>query len=362
MLGLRQIATTILTNALVIGAPATVVHATTSSTSLRDYADSSCVKHVVDVSVTSNGPADAPIATWLCGAEPGRTVQVTVSGTTYNHLYWDFPLDPSRYSYVRAQVAAGYTVLNFDRICIGESTHLPALECTGATNALVLHQLISDLRSGYFGIPFREIVTVGHSQGSGITLLEAETYRDVDGLIITGLPGAPMGPSTALIFASLIPAQMDPEFVGDHLPPGYLTTRPGTRKAIFYSSTADPAVIAEDEATKDVFPVGEVTVLVALAQTREVNVPVFSLIGEDDGFFCTTPCSPTSPVLELQKLMYGPQTCLESSILPNAGHDINLHPNAQVWFSEASEWMAQRIGNGASHPPTDVCVGAANPM
>ncbi|HSG40212.1 MAG TPA: alpha/beta hydrolase, partial [Thermoanaerobaculia bacterium] len=64
----------------------------------------------------------------LCsrGAIENKTFQITLHGITYSHLYWDFPFQPETYSYVRRATAAGYAVLNLDRIGIGQSDHPPA--------------------------------------------------------------------------------------------------------------------------------------------------------------------------------------------------------------------------------------------
>jgi pimeloyl-ACP methyl ester carboxylesterase len=328
------------------------------------YADPSCSEQRVTVSLGPTQPADEHVEAWLCGWTPGRTVQVTVSGTTYSHLYWDFPYQPATYSYVHAMVTAGYAVLNFDRIGIGLSDHPPALKSNGQANAWIVHELIGDIRAGRLGgVAFQKVLTVGHSQGSAITLLEEEKYHDADGLIVTGLPGVPDGPSAPLLVANLQPAQTDPQFAADDLPLGYLSTKAGVRGPVFYNlATADPSVIALDEQTKDVFPVGEATVLVSLAETLKVNVPVLSVTGENDGFFCAVACSvgPDQDV-GLLPFPYRKITCLESIVVANTGHDVNLHPSAPTWEASAAQWVQRRIGNGPTEPPTDVCAGAASP-
>ncbi|HVV37782.1 MAG TPA: alpha/beta fold hydrolase [Acidimicrobiales bacterium] len=333
-----------------------VFPASASAAISRDYADPSCVKQTVPVSLGTHARATYRVVAWLCGAAPGRTVIVSVSGTTYNHTYWDFPVDPGRYSFVRALTAAGYAVLNFDRIGIGESDHPAALASTGQANAWVMHTLVRRLRSGAFGgVAFPRVVSIGHSQGSAIVLLEAETYHDVNGLIDTGLPGVPIGSSAPLTFASLTAAQLDPAFSGAHIPLGYTTTRPGTRQHLFFDH-ADPAVVAADEALKDLFPAGEATVLVDYLATRTVRVPVFSVYGEHDRFFCDIACTSTlNPTASLSPLLFSPAACLESVIVPGAGHDINLHRNAPAWYAQVADWIARRVGATATLPPSQPC-------
>ena len=326
------------------------------------YADPSCTAHRITVSLGPRQPANQEIATWLCESTPAQTVIVTVSGTTYSHLYWDFPLAPDTYSAVRAFAKAGFAVLNFDRIGIGLSSHPSAVAASGGANAWILHELMADLRAGKIGgQSFDKVITAGHSQGSLITLYEDAVYHDADGLIVTGLPGIPLGTGIANLFTNLIPAQSDPRFAGTSVPLGYLTTRAGSRTMFYDLASADPAVIAEDEANKDVMPVGELSVVVAFGETRLIHVPVLSVTGDHDAFFCGLGCSGPISAPAFQPFLYGPGTCLTSFLVPNAGHDINLHPTAGLWYREAVNWILTRIGNGPSHPPSQVCAGAASP-
>src|SRR6185369_11332382 len=84
----------------------------------------------------------------LCsrGSIHHKTIQVALHGATYSHLYWDFPFQPETYSYVRRATAAGYAVLDIDRIGIGQSDHPPADAVTIEANGYVVHQIVQALR------------------------------------------------------------------------------------------------------------------------------------------------------------------------------------------------------------------------
>src|SRR3954451_13242460 len=131
----------------------------------------------------------------LCsrGSIHHKTIQVALHGATYSHLYWDFPFQPETYSYVRRATEAGYAVLNLDRIGIGQSDHPPADAVTIESNAYVVHQIVQALRAGDLVVPAfgrvraERIALVGHSLGSLISIQEAATYGDVDGVVLTGL-------------------------------------------------------------------------------------------------------------------------------------------------------------------------------
>jgi len=103
----------------------------------------------------------------------------------------------------------------------------------------------------WFKVPPSSLL-VGHSPGSGVAALEAATYHDGDGVILTGathLPSAPVVAATLTIYLHLV--TLDPQLRKNGSDPGYLTTRPGQREPLFYvTRNADPQVIATDEAPR----------------------------------------------------------------------------------------------------------------
>src|SRR5882724_11978344 len=56
------------------------------------------------------------------GSAP-TAVQLLLHGITYSTLYWDWPIEPEKYSYVEYMTGHGYATLNVDRIGIGRSSH-----------------------------------------------------------------------------------------------------------------------------------------------------------------------------------------------------------------------------------------------
>ena len=75
----------------------------------------------------------------------------------------------------------------------------------------------------------------------------AISFADADGVIVTG--SAHFLTAKFLASASVLyPAINDPKFAHSGLDPGYVTTMPGTRGALFFSPPdVDPEVIAADE-------------------------------------------------------------------------------------------------------------------
>jgi pimeloyl-ACP methyl ester carboxylesterase len=282
--------------------------------------------------------ATTRVATWLCaqGDPAGRPVIVTVAGTTYTHQYWDWDQDPARYSFARAMAAAGYAVLVYDRTGTGASDLPPSTEVTLDTHTEVLHGLIGQLRAA--GHPW--LATAGHSQGSLIVMAEAARYADTDAVAITGMLHAPLNPIGAALVAGVFayPASLDPRFAS--VPPGYTTTVPGTRQAAFYGPTADAAVIAHDEATKTVTaPLELGTALPALLTSFQIHVPALSVVGQHDAAFCPMVTGCGDPLLpdpiDLEHEGWPGTTRFETLVLRGSGHNVNLHPNAPVWFAAA---------------------------
>ena len=82
------------------------VHVAESAT----LATVSCSEVQLPVALARGEPKQYQVYGQLCGQSPlgDRTVQVLVSGTTYSHIYWDFPYQSENYSYVDALTQAGY--------------------------------------------------------------------------------------------------------------------------------------------------------------------------------------------------------------------------------------------------------------
>src|ERR1700681_84075 len=232
-------------------------HATTNT--------GSCQSFNVPVALGAGQSLQYTIYGELCNplTGPAHTVQLLVPGATYGHVYWDFPYEPQMYSYVRALNAAGYSTFNIDRIGSGQSSHplLNVVDVTMETDAYVTHEIVQDLRNGSIGSQkFTRVLIVGHSLGSAVVWIEAGTYHDVDGVIITGLVHHLNTTKLVGVFSSFYPALLDPRFSGHGYGAEYLTTEPGTRASDFYYQPGtDPNVIATDEATKETTPDGEVT-------------------------------------------------------------------------------------------------------
>jgi pimeloyl-ACP methyl ester carboxylesterase len=308
-----------------------------------------CQRHDVAVSLIPGTLATEHVATWLCARGPlasNRTVQVLLSGNTYGSVYWDFPYRPEQYSYVHWMTDAGYVTLSVDRIGIGQSSRPLSTFVNMDSNAWVIEQVAAKLANGTLaGVPFSKVVLVGHSYGSAVGMLAATRSAAVDGLIVSGmLHGAGYG--LLMNALAMYPAQLDSRFSGQSLPLGYLTSQPGQRGVFYWAPGAEPAVIAADEATKETMtPEESATQELGVLASLALDVPVLSVVGDYDATFCGVPtCSQPGSAAALEPLYYPPAAQLELHVVPNAGHDLNLHLNAPTWFAIAQEWMDRRFG------------------
>ena len=303
----------------------------------------------VDQTVSVEGLGEQRVGGTLC-RPPGRsaaTVQLLLSGGTYNSIYWDYPYRPERYSYVRHATAAGHATLALDRLGVGMSDRPPGALLTPRHQVEAIHQVVQGLRSGDLGQGrFERAVLVGHSYGSILALLEAGTYRDVDAVVITGLLHW-WNPTFLPTFAAhSYPAMFDPKYAGELQDPAYITTRPGAREKLFYGPASDPDLVAMDEATKDLIGMTEAGIAVALVyrdKADAINAPVLVAVGTHDAAFCgagATDCSEPESVLERERPYYPASPRLDAFVLPGAGHDLNLAHDAATFFAAVHRWLS----------------------
>jgi len=306
-------------------------------------------------------PADATaynVVGELCsrGSIHHKTVQIALHGATYSHLYWDFPFQPETYSYARRATEAGYAVLSLDRIGIGQSDHPPAEAVTIEANAYVVHQIVQALRGGDLVVPSfgrvqaERVALIGHSLGSVISMQEAGTYGDVDGVVLTGVTHN-VTPVLGDILSSLYPANLDPHFAGRDIPDGYLTSLPGLRTIFYQAPFFDPQVVAVDDQNKETVTTAELaTAVPALGLSAFIHAPVLVVVGDFDAAFCTAPSCSASGSLASEPGFYPADACAEAVAIPDTGHHLNLHYSAPVTYGVILDWFDRRVGSSTKAP------------
>ncbi|MBF4997275.1 alpha/beta hydrolase [Nocardia sp. BSTN01] len=301
-----------------------------------------------DVPTPIAGAADAFVHITVCVPAVARgPLQILLPGATYDSTYWDFPVDPERYSYRRAANAAGFATLTLDALGTGASAEPPSLEISGDAQALAVHDVVSYVRSGIGSYRPGRIVLVGHSEGSMVAVLEASRFGDVDGLVLTGFSHEVNPVQSALGSASFIPATADPQLGVRYRDPGYLTTRPGSRQAAFYApASPEPAVVDADEATKSVMPAAmtaQALLTIVTPLTRDLRVPVLGVIGRRDSVFCgnSGDCVDDDIFRAREAGFYGPAADYRTYVLPDAGHILNLMSGNAAYRDAVFAWAGR---------------------
>ncbi|RSM80595.1 alpha/beta hydrolase [Amycolatopsis sp. WAC 01375] len=295
----------------------------------------------LDIPVASGLVAARMHASLCLPSSPAADIplQVLVSGGTYNHTYWS-GLGLPAYSYTARATSAGFATLAVDRIGTGASSHPLSTLVTASMQADALHQVITRARSGGLtGQKHARVALAGHSLGSMAAVIAAARHpADVDALILTGYSHriAPAELLTSL--ASMYPAALE----GRPLDPGYLTTRPGVRGSLFHATgEVDPAMLAADEATKDVASATELPgVLVGLSRdtSRRITAPVLEANGEKDSWACTAVDCTSADSLRAAEQGYFTAP-LTTYVQPHTGHSLALARDGGAFTDFASGWL-----------------------
>lgn len=277
----------------------------------------------------------------LCAPNNAHVVEVLIPGGTYNSSYWDIGYEPELRSFRLALNEAGIATLALDRLGTGQSSKPLSTLVTASVQAQAAHQVIQTLRPR-----FSKVIVGGHSIGSAMAMIEAGTYHDVDGVLVTGMTHRMNYITVLPVMATMIPAALDSKFLGTTVDAGYLTTSAGTRYSAFHTPGPDVTdAIAYDESTKDVFAATEAvdTILltnVVIPASQQITVPVFQVVGNDQHFCGTlgSDCSSAEALRVSEAPFFSSAPRFETFILDGYGHAINYAPNAGTYFQQVVSW------------------------
>ncbi|PYH98271.1 alpha/beta-hydrolase [Aspergillus ellipticus CBS 707.79] len=265
----------------------------------------------------------------LCGT--GETILVLTHGIIESKLYWDptFP-NAENYSFVDAAVAAGYSVLNYDRIGVGSSSKVNALfDAQFQVETAVLNTLVEYARS----LPrISKVALVGHSYGAYLSAASA-SQTAVDALVLTGFSGTfdYFGPFLAGSSLRVAKTQ-EPTRWGD-LDSAYLISADAYSLAyIYFAEPYFDHSVAEwaYEVASEPFAVGELPSLMATTiDYSNITAPVYILQGQFDLSACGGNC--VGLINATAATFNGSQVVDWVDDLP-AGHSLNLHRVAPTAF------------------------------
>jgi pimeloyl-ACP methyl ester carboxylesterase len=274
-------------------------------------------------------------------------LQILLHGGTYDHRYWDWPIEPQTYSYVDWAAANGIATIAIDRIGCGASSKPPGREVSVLAQVEPLRKLLGEARRGDMGFgsgPFDRVVLIAHSLGSFLAAAEASRYADVDAVVLTGTSALDQRLGRdGKVSASRFRAALDDPAMGAHDRPDrdYLTTLPKTRDAaMFYRPATDPAVIEIDEHLKGTVTTAELDDAPdAAEETARIGVPTLVAFGQydvvavdptrgdRDGYDTVRRCSRQAP------------GHFDFEVVEQTGHCLNLHRSAPQTFELITKWL-----------------------
>ncbi|WP_157195616.1 alpha/beta hydrolase [Nocardia tenerifensis] len=290
----------------------------------------------------------------LCGPVTRTdTVLVLVAGSAANRSYWDFPYQRERYSFQLAMARAGFATLALDRpgngLALGPISgatpgNQPPAATTATADAQGVHEVVQALRHGTTDHQYRRVVLAGNAVGSGVSVLEASTYHDVDGMLLTGYSHSIDPPVAIQALPDFRPAAAVEPFAGRGFGPGWFTLEftSDYAKRWYFGPDVDPEVVDTAQATRDVFSIAEwpdgLTATLP-GPTSRITVPVLITAGSEDRLGCGTVCQDSATLHAAEAPYFAPAAQLQTYVQPRAGNMSLLAPNADELHHVVIDWM-----------------------
>ena len=287
------------------------------------------------------------VCAWLTVPEALRRseLQILVHGAGSDHRYWDWPLEPERYSYVQWAAKRGLATLNIDRIGCGHSSYPPGAEIDVAAHVHMLDQVVRQVRGGRHGVPpFERVVLVGHSMGSVVCGAAVAAGTDVDAVVLTGyLPvdGTPAMGDELFDYAFEPAVEGLPQLRGI-VDSDYLVPRAdlGVEQLRYWPNQTDPAVLAFDSLIKG--PATKVELADAAVSgpaIRAITTPALGLIGQHDALLIDSTLGENDTHDTVRRVSQGIGQNFEFMVVPDSGHMLSLHRNAAESFAAIDQWL-----------------------
>jgi pimeloyl-ACP methyl ester carboxylesterase len=315
-----------------------------------------CEEYRIPARLTPDSWFEFDVVGELCwsGELQEQVLQVLVSGAGYGPVYWDFPYQPETYSYKLSALKSGHATFNYSRAGIGESDHPFGFLVNVDSHAYMLKQIIDFLKERHAIGP---LITVGHSLGSVVAIAHAINYpENLSGVILTGFVHN-SNPAFSLAMRDGVDlAPFSNSFFGDIVDPTYMVSKDDTREATFYTMTnTDPMVPLVDELNRQTLTVGEIISMIEYfgPQSKKITVPVLIVTGEDDFVVCggALDCTDHEAIVKYEQAFFSEQACIETIILDDTNHNINLHKNAPQSYRLMNDWVTRRVGAGCTIKP-----------
>jgi pimeloyl-ACP methyl ester carboxylesterase len=293
---------------------------------------------------TIRGHISGPQAALASGK--ARSITAYLFGYEGGEWNWDLKGVPG-YDYATEMARLGHVSLTLDELGYGASGH-PANgneTCQGA-EADTIHQIVQKLRKGEYTLPdsptikFSKVVLTGHDVGGEVAEIEAYSFHDIDGLILTWADQGftPLVIERATVAASKWCTESSSGYV-------HFVSDQEFRTLLFYN--ADPRVIAEADALRNPNPCGIIRssppdVPIDKASLSQIKVPVLIVFGENDTLVWTNKGE------KEQEANFSGSTDKHTRFIPEAGHFLMLERTALLFepmrFDPTmSAWLSSRF-------------------
>ncbi|PGH13488.1 hypothetical protein AJ79_03618 [Helicocarpus griseus UAMH5409] len=287
-------------------------------------------------------------------------LQIATHGVHYDSRYWDPELNREEQSYVEASLRAGYSILTYDRLGVGQSDIPDAYEVVQAPLELeILRQLTLMARNGdLYNFAAKanpataafdkiekpsKLVHVGHSFGSFLTSAFIAKHSSLsDGAIITGFLlteylGKPGMSSFNAEYAA-------PSF---DRPSGYIVCQKSGIQTIFFAGDPNTAFTKEmldyGDKIKQPVPIGEFASAYHIIGLTGPDFagPIQYMLPEFDFYICYGDCKGIYDIEHLEKTYPKAAGKIEVAIQPNTGHAFTLHNNATAGYQVTFDFLAK---------------------
>lgn len=282
-------------------------------------------------------------------------LQIATHGVHYDSRYWDSKYKPENHSYVEAALEAGYSILTYDRLGVGQSDKPDAYTVVQAPLELeILRQLTLMARNGslydfaghakpadpvFKALEMKKpgkVTHVGHSFGSFLTSAFIAKYGPLsDGAIITGyLLTENLASAGSTSFSVEYAATGNPPFKRSS---GYVVAQRSGIQNIFFGGNPKTAFTKEmldyGVKIKQPVPIGEFASAFSLIGNPgpSFTAPVQFLLPEFDFYICRGDCKGLANITALEQT-YPNASKIEVALQPNTGHALPLHNNATAGF------------------------------
>ncbi|HEX5059963.1 MAG TPA: alpha/beta fold hydrolase, partial [Kofleriaceae bacterium] len=239
------------------------------------------------------------------------------------HTVFDFA---PGFAAARDLATQGFGVMAIDRVGYGASSHPNGDTLSFATHAGYVHEVVQDVRAGALGFTPPAVILLGPSVGADVTMVEAATFHDVDGVVIVA--------NTNALQPALFQVDVNAWFAQGP----YFDFGVDFRTSFFYAEPwALQWIIDQDNATRALVPRAEIlsalTGQSAFARAL-IDVPVLLMQADHDHLF----------VPQDDSALFTSSPDVSFVLLKNTGHKLFSHPTSKAAAVQTvGNWLDSRF-------------------